>query len=131
MPNIKSAKKKLRKDTRRTSINDAYKKKEAETLQNKFKMKISLENKKVIIVDDGVATGTTAICAAMYAKNQKAEEIILATPVIGQETLRNIQKYFDRIIPLKIVNSLTSVSQFYKYFPQVENEEVIEILNRK
>ena len=107
------------------------KKKEAETLQNKFKMKISLENKKVIIVDDGVATGTTAICAAMYAKNQKAEEIILATPVIGQETLRNIQKYFDRIIPLKIVNSLTSVSQFYKYFPQVENEEVIEILNRK
>lgn len=107
------------------------KKKEAQTLQEKFKDEPSLKGKRVIIVDDGVATGTTAICAAIYAKNQKAKEIILATPAIGKATLRNIQKYFDRIIPLKTVNSLTSVSQFYKYFPQVENEEVIEILNRK
>lgn len=107
------------------------KRREAQTLQKKFKSKASLENKRVIIVDDGVATGTTAICASIYAKKEKAKEIILATPLIAKDSLKTIKKHFDRIISLKIANVLASISQFYKYFPQVTDEEVIEILNRK
>ncbi|MBI2613428.1 MAG: phosphoribosyltransferase [Candidatus Levybacteria bacterium] len=105
--------------------------KEARGLQKQLKNKISLKNKKVLIVDDGIATGATAICAEIYVKKQKAEEIILATPVIAKDSLRNIKKYFDRVVSLKIPSALTSVSQFYRYFPQVSDEEVIEILNRK
>ena len=104
------------------------KSKEAQTLQNKFKMKISLENKKVVIVDDGIATGATAICAAIYAKKEKTKEIILAAPVISKDTLKNIKIYFDKVIPLKIVNNLASVSQFYESFPQVTDEEVLNYL---
>lgn len=103
------------------------KRKEAENLQEQFKNLPSLKDKKVVIVDDGIATGTTAICAAIYAKKGMAKEVILATPVIGKETLRNIKKYFDRIISLKTVNNLKSVSQFYINFPQVENSEVLRI----
>lgn len=120
---------------------------EAKTLQKKFPTspgtvwylaspklrgasKNSLKDKKVIIVDDGIATGTTAICAAIYVKKE-AREIMLATPVISKDSLRNIRKYFDRIVSLKTVDNLTSVSQFYNDFPQVEDKEVIEILNRK
>jgi len=105
--------------------------KEAETLQKQFKNNISLQNKKVVIVDDGIATGTTAICASIYAKNQKAKKVILATPLIAKDTLRHIKIHFDKVISLEIVSSLTSVSQFYKYFPQVTDEEAIEILNSK
>lgn len=103
------------------------KRKEAQALQKQFKNIPSLKGKRVVIVDDGVATGTTAICAAIYAKKGMAKEVILATPVIGKETLRNIKKHFDRIIPLKTVNNLASVSQFYINFPQVEDSEVLRI----
>ena len=105
------------------------KRKEAETLQEKFNgSKISLEDKKVIIVDDGIATGTTAICASIYAKKEKAQEIILATPVISKDVLRNIKGHFDRIVSLKIADNLTSVSQSYKDFPQITDEEVLSFL---
>jgi len=112
------------------------KSKEALALQKKFPTSlalrgasnISLKNKKVIIVDDGIATGTTAICASIYAKKQKAGEIILATPVIAKDSLRIIKTYFDRVVSLKIPSALTSVGQFYKYFPQVTDEEVINFL---
>lgn len=104
------------------------KSKEAQKLQNKFQEIISLRNKKVVIVDDGVATGATTICVGIYAKKQKAKEIILAIPVADKNTLKNLKKYFDRVICLKTVNNLTSVSQFYKYFPQITDEEVINYL---
>lgn len=107
------------------------KSKEALALQKKIKGKISLRDKKVVIVDDGIATGTTAICASIYVKKQEAEKVILATPLIAKDSLRNIKRYFDRIVSLKIVENLISVSQFYKHFPQITDEEVIEILNRK
>ncbi len=112
------------------------KSKEALTLQKKFPTSprlrgasnISLKNKKVLIVDDGIATGATAICASIYAKKQKAGEIILATPLIAKDTLKNIKIHFDKVISLKIVSNLTSVSQFYKNFPQITDEEVINYL---
>ena len=115
------------------------KRKEAETLQKKFSTtlalrgasKISLRSKRVVIVDDGVATGTTVICAVKYVRNAQPKEIILATPVIAKDSLKTIKSHFDRIISLRITNNLTSVSQFYKHFPQVTDEEAIEILNSK
>jgi len=102
--------------------------KEIENFQNKFVRKNFLEDKKVIIVDDGVATGATAICASFYAKKEKARQVILAAPVIEKDTLRNIRRYFDKIVSLRIVNSLGSVGQFYKYFPQITDEEVLNLL---
>ena len=120
---------------RHLSVKKAYikntleiKSKEALALQKKLKNKISLEEKRVVIVDDGIATGTTAICAAIYAKKEKAKEIILATPVISKDVLKNIKIYFDRIVSLKIAGTLSSVSEFYKDFPQVSDEEVLHYL---
>ena len=104
------------------------KRKEAGALQKLFRKKISLKNKKVVIVDDGIATGTTAICASIYAKKEKAEEIILATPLISKDSLKNIKKYFDDIVSLETAEDLTSVSQFYENFPQVTDDEVINFL---
>jgi len=84
-----------------------------------------------MIIDDGVATGATAICASIYAQKQNAKEIILATPVISKDRINDIKKYFDRVISLKIANNLASVGEFYKYFPQVEDKDVFGILNSK
>lgn len=119
-------------DYRKSMLENKYQ--EAKLLQKEVEEnteKISVRGKNVIVVDDGVAIGNTVICASMYLKKQKAKKIILATPVIGKDGINSIKKYFDRVISLKIVSNLSSVSEFYKYFPQVENREVIGILNRK
>lgn len=120
--------KNLRVDENNIKSSSEIKWKEAQMLQKRFKSRISLKDKKVIIVDDGIATGATAICAAIYIKKQKAKAIILATPVIAKDTVNIIKGYFDNIISLKITNNLTSVSQFYKSFPQITDEEVLQYL---
>ena len=84
--------------------------------------------KIVILVDDGVATGATVIAAQKYLKKIGAKEVILAVPVISTDVLRGIKRYFDIVVALKIKEIFYSVGEFYKYFPQVENDEVIEIL---
>lgn len=101
------------------------KSKEVEELEKIFKTQSAIwriKSKKVILVDDGVATGASAICAAKFLKKEKAKKVILAIPIIAKDILRDINKYFDRIIALKIVENLGSVGEFYGYFPQVSNE---------
>src|SRR3972149_5732154 len=89
------------------------------------------EGKTTIIVDDGVATGATAIAASMILKKLGSKRIILATPVISRRTKKELQKYFDKIISVENPRDFQAVGQFYQEFPQVEDEEVKEILNIK
>ncbi len=88
----------------------------------------SLKNKTIILADDGVATGATVLAAQKYLKTQKINKLILATPVISKETLSNIKKYFDTIVVLSIEENFMAVGQFYLDFPQVSDEEVIDII---
>ena len=107
---------------------------ELEKMENLIKEKrkpFKFSDKKVIIVDDGVATGTTVLCANMFLKKVGAKSIILATPVIAKDTFNNVNRYFDKIIALEIVENFYAVGQFYKDFPQVTDEEVVRILNIK
>lgn len=101
------------------------KSKEVEKLEKTFNAKANFKSKKVILVDDGVATGASAICAAKFLKKEKAKKVILAIPVIAKDILRDINKYFDGVIALKIVENLGAVGEFYGYFPQVSNEEAL------
>lgn len=101
------------------------KSKEVEKLEKTFNAKANFKSKKVILVDDGVATGASTICAAKFLKKEKTKKVILATPVIAKDILRDINKYFDGVIALKIVENLGSVGEFYGYFPQVSNEEAL------
>lgn len=106
--------------------------KEAKLLQDKIEAnteKVSWKGKSAIVVDDGVATGNTAICASIYLEKQKVEEVFLATPVISKDRLSNIKGYFDKVIALKTVGDFGAVGEFYRYFPQVEDNEVIKLLS--
>lgn len=89
---------------------------------------LEISGKNVILVDDGVATGASVIAAAIFLKKENAKQVILAVPVIAKDTLKDIKKYFDMMIILKTSRDFHAVGQFYKNFPQVENEEVIKLL---
>lgn len=83
----------------------------------------------IILADDGVATGATALAACRFLKNRKVKRIFLATPIISSDTLRSIKGYFDNVFFLKRPKDFYAVSEFYQNFPQVTNEEVFSILH--
>jgi len=84
-----------------------------------------VKDQTVFLVDDGVATGSTAKVAFLFLKSKKAKEIILAVP--GGPTDFD-ENFFDKTIILEKRSSFFSVSQLYEDFQQVEDEEVKRII---
>jgi len=91
--------------------------------------KLDLENQIVIVIDDGLATGLTALAAVRSVKKAGAKEIILAIPVAAADTMRNMAHEVDKIIYLSAPEYFGAVSRFYEEFPQTTDEEVITILS--
>jgi putative phosphoribosyl transferase len=86
------------------------------------------QDRIVIIVDDGMATGATILSAIAEVKVQKPAKIIVAAAVASLEAAKIIKKIADELVVLHIPDDFYSVSQFYRSFSQVSDEEVIEIL---
>lgn len=82
----------------------------------------------VIVIDDGLATGSTMIAALHALRNKKPAELICAVPVAPPETLKKIRGKADRIVCLSSPENFYAVGQFYMDFPQVTDEEVIACL---
>ncbi len=88
----------------------------------------SLENKTVIVVDDGIATGKTLEITLDLIKKQHPAKIIVAVPVASKEALHLIKKKVDEVICLQIPENFISVSQWYDHFDQVDDEQAIQLL---
>lgn len=82
----------------------------------------------VIVIDDGLATGSTMIAALHALRAKKPAELICAVPVAPPDTLKKIRSNADRIVCLSAPLNFQAVGQFYMDFPQVTDEEVIAIL---
>ena len=91
---------------------------------------IDFKNKKVIIIDDGIATGATIKIAIEMARKNNVEKIILAVPVAPQETIKEMKKICDEVICLLIPDFFDAVGSFYHNFNQVTDEEVINFINK-
>ncbi len=82
----------------------------------------------VIVVDDGLATGATMIAALYALRARQPKSLICAVPVAHPDTLNKVARYADKIICLHSPVNFYAVGQFYREFPQIKDEEVIEIL---
>ena len=80
-------------------------------------------------MDDGVATGSTAITASLILKNLGASKAVLATPVISSETHEKLKRYFDDIEYILKPADFSAVGEFYKNFEQISDEQVKQLLN--
>lgn len=87
------------------------------------------QNKIVIIVDDGIATGETTLAAIYEVRSHNPQKIILAAAVSSTEAAHQIERLVDELVVLSIRSDLTSISQFYENFPQVTDDEVIWLLH--
>lgn len=82
----------------------------------------------VIVIDDGLATGATMISALHGLRARKPAKLICAVPVAPPDTLKKVAQMADEVICLAAPIYFQAVGQFYSRFPQVEDEEVIELL---
>lgn len=85
----------------------------------------NLDSKTVILVDDGIATGASVKAGFLFLFSRKPAKIILAVPVAAADTeLQGFDKTFILVRP-KVFGA---VSQYYKNFPQIEDEEVKKLI---
>ena len=85
----------------------------------------------VMIVDDGLATGATMI-AALHAVRVKAPaKLVCAVPVAAPDSLELVGPYADEVVCLETPENFFAVGQFYRSFPQVEDEEVVALLGTR
>ena len=92
-----------------------------------------LNAKIVVLVDDGIATGSTIIAAARWIKEKhNCKRLIIAVPVAPatNDTIDKLDKIADKVIVLSITREFYAVGQFYENFDQVEDKEVKEIMKK-
>lgn len=85
----------------------------------------------VIVIDDGLATGATMIAALHGLRQQKPAKLVCAVPVAPPDTLVKVRELADEVVCLQAPEFFQAVGQFYRHFPQVEDEEVIALLKAK
>ncbi len=91
---------------------------------------LNIKGKTVILVDDGLATGVTALAAIKAAKSLKPKKIVFAVPVSSVGAGENISQKIDEFICPMIEKNLNSIAVYYDDFDQVTDEKVISILNK-
>ena len=95
----------------------------------KGKRPFHLQGIITILVDDGAATGATMEAAVQWARVKHAGKIVVALPVASADAISLIRPEADECIVYETQQNLMSVGEFYKSFPQVSDQEVIELLN--
>jgi predicted phosphoribosyltransferase len=85
----------------------------------------------VIVIDDGLATGSTML-AALHALRQRApQKLVCAVPVAPPDTLEKVADKADEVVCLYAPENFQAVGQFYADFGQVEDDEVIALLSER
>jgi predicted phosphoribosyltransferase len=84
-----------------------------------------------IVVDDGLATGSTMIAALHATRAKNPAKLICAVPVSPPDTLEKMQPYCDEVVCLSTPFNFQAVGQFYMDFNQVSDDEVIDILRKE
>jgi len=88
----------------------------------------ALDDRTVIVVDDGVATGATAVAALREIRLYRPQRLIFAVPVGARETIEALRAEADDVWCLTCPSVLISVGEWYADFPQVTDEQVEQIL---
>jgi putative phosphoribosyl transferase len=90
--------------------------------------RLELGGRIAIVVDDGIATGSTAYAACRVARAHGAAQVILAVPVGSPEAVASLSEVADEVRCLQAPGWLGAIGQFYLDFAQVDDDQVIALL---
>ncbi|HKU83846.1 MAG TPA: phosphoribosyltransferase family protein [Candidatus Nitrosocosmicus sp.] len=131
--------------TKLFNISQAYLQKEIDFQKKEIKRRLvefrgdvsyhdKFEGKVVVLVDDGIATGSTIIASAQWVKNNcNCKQLVIAVPVAPakDETVNKLAKIADNVVILHMEEVFSAVGQFYRYFDQVSDETVKKIMMKR
>jgi len=90
----------------------------------------AVEGKTVIVVDDGVATGSTMVAAISALRQLKVKRIVVATPVIARSTQDTVARFADEVVTVLAPIDFYGVGQWYEDFSQTSDDEVRALLDQ-
>lgn len=87
-----------------------------------------LEGKVVVLVDDGLATGSTMMAAVKAVRQRRPAKVVVAVPVGARETCDALSAHADEVICLRMPEPFSAVGQWYLRFGQTSDDEVRQLL---
>jgi putative phosphoribosyl transferase len=85
---------------------------------------VPLLGRTAVIVDDGIATGSTARAACQVARAHGAARVVLAAPIAARSTVAELRRDVDEVVCVDTPTRLSSIGQWYRDFHQVSDDEV-------
>src|SRR5205085_12436288 len=85
-------------------------------------------DKTVLLIDDGLATGSTTEAAVLSLKKQEARRIIVAAPVASTNAVERLRRVADEVRALWVDPEFDAVGRYYEVFSQTTDEEVLDLL---
>lgn len=89
---------------------------------------VPLTGRTAIVVDDGLATGSTALAALQVVHAHGASRVVLAVPVAPPDTLYEMRQHADDVICVEAPPHMVAIGAWYADFTQTSDEEVIQLL---
>ena len=102
--------------------------KRRERLYRQGRPPLDLEGRTAILVDDGLATGSTMLAAVAFARKRLAKRIVLAVPVASVEAIEKLREEVDECVCLAAPELFFAVGEWYWDFLPVNDAEVIKVL---
>jgi putative phosphoribosyl transferase len=90
---------------------------------------LDVAGRTVVVVDDGVATGGTAIASLRWARAQAARQVVLAIPVAPAAAVRRLAGEADRVVVLETPEPFSAVGEWYRRFGQASDDDVVRALS--
>lgn len=123
----------------RLGVGEAYVEREREAEAREAREKLEryrgiaeppdLEGKRVLVVDDGLATGATVTAALRQVREVGASRVVLAVPVASPNSVERLREEADEVIAVETPTNFRAVGQFYESFAQVSDEEAMSYLD--
>lgn len=92
--------------------------------------RVPLQGRTAIVVDDGIATGSTAKAACHVARALGASRVVLAVPVAPRQTVDELHGVADEVVVIAAPEHFLAVGQWYADFSQTTDDEVVALLVR-
>ncbi|WP_254273801.1 phosphoribosyltransferase [Haloarcula marina] len=89
---------------------------------------LALAGKRVLVVDDGLATGATMRACVERVREAGAASVVVAVPVSSPDTARSLERMAERVVTVEEPVNFSAVGQFYRDFSQVTDEEAMALL---
>jgi putative phosphoribosyl transferase len=89
---------------------------------------MSPKGRLTIVIDDGLATGATMVAALRFVRQHGPARLLCAVPVASTKGIHNVQDIADEVVVAHVPEFFGAVSQFYRDFSQVDDEEVAQLL---